>query len=181
MVASKFSKSLPIFFTKDGSARQKSHCVSVADVNLAAPTDKRLTIPVACARLLLNLEDNASVVVAESLGIRPSSVSDILASVYFPDVINGGSYNIDEVENLMKFVCENLKEFERISYQQISIGWTGCISEDGRQQGRSTVRSVRSARSHTEKHIRSRIRLSRWRIFQTSISRFPFVDGTEDC
>jgi len=102
---------LPIFVTVNGSGREKERPVSLAKVNIAAPSLREGKIPVPSPKVLLNLEDESSKQLAAVCGVKQKSVVDIVAEVYFPGVKNGW-YSSEEVATFMKYFCENFKQFQ---------------------------------------------------------------------
>jgi len=103
---------LPIFMTVDGSGREKARPVSLREVSIAAPSLREGKIPVPSPEVLLNVEDESSKRLAEACGVKQKSIAVIVADVYLP-AVKSDYYCRSEVVTVMKYLCENLKQFQQ--------------------------------------------------------------------
>ena len=110
---------LPIMSKVDENGEKDSQLVSVADVQLGAPRDRKPNVPLPCPKVLLDLSDEVSFQLSKFLKIKLLSSEEILTEIYFPAVLK---YTFQLfiatilrkqkiLVSFMQYICRNLASF----------------------------------------------------------------------
>jgi sacsin len=100
-------RTMPVFRTLDGSGFQTSTFVSLSQVTEAAPLS---ALPVKLPRQVLDVGDNLVRELTKKLDIRQLTEPEALLELVFP-AIDEGRYNLHEVEQVFKLVCDKWTEY----------------------------------------------------------------------